>query len=129
MHELAMTTQIVENVLKEAKRCNAKKVAEVQLVIGKMTFLGIDQIRFSYKILVKDTIMKDSKLVIEEQYGVIKCSHCGFKGALPIDDDPAYHIPLPSLRCPTCGEVAKIVEGNECKIKRIKILVAVGKPK
>ncbi|MCW4016627.1 MAG: hydrogenase maturation nickel metallochaperone HypA [Candidatus Bathyarchaeota archaeon] len=122
MHELAMATQIVENVLEEAKRNDAKKVAEVHLVIGKMTFLGVDQIRFSYNILVKDTIMKDSKLIIEEQEGVIECLRCGFKGPIPIDDDPAYHVPVPSLRCPKCGEAAKIVEGKECTIKSIRIL-------
>ena len=99
-----MATQIVENVLQEAKRNCAKKVAEVHLVIGKMTFLGVEQIRFSYDVLVKDTIMKDAKLIIEEQDGFIECSSCGFKGAVPVEDDPAYHIPVPTLKCPQCGE-------------------------
>ena len=117
-----MATQIVENVLEEAKRHNAKKVAEVHLVIGKMTFLGADQIRFSYGVLVKDTIMQDSKLFIEEKDGVIECQNCGYKGAVPIEDDPAYHVPVPTLKCPKCGEAAKIVEGKECTIKSIRIL-------
>jgi len=117
-----MATQIVECVLEEAKRHDAKKVAEVHLVIGKMTFLGADQIHFSYKILTEDTIMKDSKLIIKEQEGVIECPSCGFKGAVPIEDDPAYHVPVPTLRCPECGEAAKIVEGKECTIESIRIL-------
>jgi len=122
VHELSMATQIVESVLEEAKRHDAKKVAEVHLVIGKMTFLGVDQVRFSYGILVKDTIMEDSKLIIKEQDGVIECPSCGFKGAVPIEDDPAYHVPVPSLRCPKCGEAAKIVEGKECTIASIRLL-------
>ena len=122
MHEFAMTTQIVENVLEAAKRNDAKKVTEVHLVIGKMTFLGIDQLRFSYKILTEDTIMKESKLIIKEQDGIILCPSCGFKGTVPIEDDPAYHVPIPSLRCPKCGEAAKIVEGKECTITSIRIL-------
>jgi len=122
MHELSMATQIVENVLEEAKRHDAKKVTEVHLVIGKMMFLGVDQVRFSYGILVKDTIMEDSKLIIKEQDGVIECPSCGFKGAVPIEDDPAYHVPVPSLRCPKCGEAAKIVEGKECTIASIRLL-------
>jgi hydrogenase nickel incorporation protein HypA/HybF len=117
-----MATQIVQNVLEEAKKHNAKKVDEVHLIIGKMTFLGVDQIRFSYDVLIKDTILKDSKLIIEEQDGVIECSSCGFKGAVPIEDDPAYHLPVPTLKCPKCGETAKIVEGKECTIKSIRIL-------
>jgi hydrogenase nickel incorporation protein HypA/HybF len=122
MHELAMTTQIVESVLEEAKKHDAKKVVEVHLVIGKLAFLGVEQVRFSYKILTEDTIMKDSKLIIKEQDGVIECPSCGFKGAVPFEDDPAYHVPIPTLRCPKCGEAAKIVEGKECTIKRIRIL-------
>ena len=122
MHELAMTTQIVENVIEEAKKHDAKKVSEVHLAIGKLTFLGVEQIRFSYGILIKDTIMKDSKLIITEQDGVIECQSCGFKGKVPYEDDPAYHVPIPTLRCPRCGEVAQIVEGKECTITSIKIL-------
>ena len=122
MHELAMTTQLVENVLEEAKRYDAKKVAEVHLTIGKLTFLGIEQMRFSYDILTKDTIMKDSKLIITEQEGVIECQSCGYKGKVPIEDDPAYHVPIPTLRCPKCGELAKIVKGKECTIMSIRIL-------
>ncbi len=122
MHEFAMATQIIESVLEEAKRHEAKKVAEVHLVIGKLTFLGVEQIRFSYGILVKDTIMKDSRLIIKEQDGTIECSSCGFKGAVPIKDDPAYHVPVPTLKCPKCGNATKIIEGKECTIESIRIL-------
>lgn len=122
MHELTMTTQIVENVLTEAKKYNAKKVAEVHLTIGKLTFLGIEQIRFSYDILTRDTIMKDSKLTITEQDGIIECQSCGYKGTIPVEDDPAYHVPVPTLRCQKCGKSAKIVEGKECTITSIRIL-------
>jgi len=122
VHELSMTTQIVESVLEEAKKQGAKKVTEVHLVIGKMTFLGTEQVRFSYKILVEDTIMKGSKLIIEEKDGVIECSSCGYKGTVPITDDPAYHIPIPTLRCPKCAKAAKIVEGKECTIMSIRMV-------
>ncbi len=122
VHELSMTTQIVESVLEEAKKHAAKKVAEVHLVIGKLTFLGVEQIRFSYKILTEHTIMKDSKLVIKEKDGTIECPKCGFRGSVPFEDDPAYHVPIPTLRCPNCGEATKIVEGKECTIESIRLL-------
>ncbi len=122
MHELSMTTQIIDSVIEEAKKQDAKKVTEVHLIIGKLTFLGIEQVRFSYNILVENTIMKGSKLIIEEQGGIIECPSCGYKGAIPFADDPAYHVPIPTLRCPKCGKAAKIVEGNECTIRSIKML-------
>jgi len=122
VHELSMTTQIVASVLKEAKKHGATKVTEVHVIIGKMTFLGSEQIRFSYNILVEESIMKGSKLIIEEMDGVIECSNCGYRGTILIKDDPAYHVPVPTLQCPKCGKTTKIVEGKECTIKSIKML-------
>jgi hydrogenase nickel incorporation protein HypA/HybF len=122
MHEFAMASQIVSSVIEEANRHEAKKVAEVQLIIGKMTFLGVEQIRFSYQILAKDTILDNSKLLIEEQDGIIRCDNCRFKGMVQIQDDPIYHVPIPTLKCPKCEHSAKIIQGNECTIKSIRLL-------
>jgi hydrogenase nickel incorporation protein HypA/HybF len=123
VHEFSMTTQIVESVLKEAKKHNAKRVDEVHLVIGKLTFLGLEQVRFAYEVLVKDTMMDDSKLYIEEKDGVVKCSKCGYEGDFKYEDDPMYHIPTPTLHCPKCGGVVNIVGGRECTIKSVKLAV------
>ena len=123
MHEFSMTTQIVENVLREAKKHNAKKVTEVHLVIRKLTFLGVEQVRFAYNILVEDTIMKDSKLYVEEKNGVVKCSSCDYEGDFMYEDNPIYHVPTPTLRCPKCEGVVNIVGGRECTIKSIKLVI------
>ena len=123
MHEFSMTTQIVENVLREAEKHNAKKVTEVHLVIGRLTFLGVEQVRFSYNILVEGTIMEGSNLYIEEKNGVVKCSSCGYEGDFMYEDNPAYHVPTPTLRCPKCGGTVNIIGGRECTIKSIKLLM------
>jgi hydrogenase nickel incorporation protein HypA/HybF len=118
-----MTSQIVQNVLAEAQKREAKKVAEVHLIIGKLTFLGLEQVRFAYEVLTKGTIMEGSKLIIEEQEGVVKCEHCGYEGGFKYEDDPMYHVPMPTLKCPQCANVVKIAAGKECTIKSIKMLV------
>lgn len=122
MHELSMTIQIVESVLGEAKKHRAKKVTEVHLVIGKLTFLGVEQVRFAYRILTENTIMEGSKLIIKEKDGLIECSKCSHLGALEFKDDLMYHLPTPIFKCPECGEAVKIVEGKECTIESIKML-------
>ena len=122
MHEFSMTTQIVNYVLEEAKKHNAKRVNEVHLIIGKLTFLGIEQVKFTYDLLVKGTIMEGSKLHIEEKDGVVKCNNCGYNGDLKYEDDPVYHVPSPTLNCPKCGGVVNIVGGKECTIKSIKLI-------
>jgi len=123
LHEFSVTSQIVESVLAEAEKRKAKKVAEVHLVIGKLTFLGLEQVRFAYEVLSKGTILEGSKLVIEEQEGVVKCNHCGYEGGFKYEDDPLYHVPLPSLKCPKCDSVVDIVAGKECTIKSIKMMI------
>jgi len=123
VHEFSITSQIVQNVLAEAEKHGAKKVTEVQLVIGKLTFLGLDQVRFAYEVLTKGTIAEGSKLVIEEQEGFVKCSNCGYQGGFKYEDDPLYHVPVPTLKCPECSSTVSIAAGKECTIKNIKMLV------
>ena len=122
MHEFSMTTQIVNYVLEEAKKHNAKRVDMVHLIIGKLTFLGLEQVKFAYEMLVKNTIMEGSKLHIEEKDGVVRCSNCGYEGDLKYEDDPVYHVSSPTLNCPKCGDVVNIVGGKECTIKSIKLV-------
>jgi len=123
LHEFSVTSQIVQSVLAEAEKRKAKKVTAVYLVVGKLTFLGLDQVQFAYEILTADTIMEGSKLNIEEQEGVVKCSHCGYEGGFKHENDPLYHVPVPTLRCPKCDNVVSIVAGKECTIKSIKMMI------
>ena len=123
VHEGTITTQIVESVLGEVNRRKAKKVVEVNLVIGSLTFLNPDQIKFWYKMLTKDTILEDSKLTIEKDKGTVCCSMCGYEGEFKFIDDPVFHLPLPTLQCPKCDETVEIVSGKDCRIKSIRMLI------
>jgi hydrogenase nickel incorporation protein HypA/HybF len=123
VHEGSITTQIVESVLKEAEGRKAKKIVEVQLVIGKLTFINPEQVRFWYEVLTKDTIMQGSKLTIEESEGIVRCPKCGYEGDFKYIDDPALHVPTPTLNCPKCNAVIDIVGGKDCLIKNIKMLM------
>jgi len=122
LHEFSVTSQIVDNILKEAKKHRAKKVTQVNLAIGKLTFLGIEQVRFAYKLLVKDTIAEKSKLVIKEKDGIVKCSKCEYEGDFKYENNPIYHIPTPTLKCPKCENTVNIIEGKECTIESIKLI-------
>ena len=122
VHEVSVTTQIVENVLIESKKHEAKRVTEVHLVIGKLTFLNPEQVRFWYEVLTKGTIMEGSKLRIEETNGLVRCGECGYEGSFKFEDDPMYHVPTPTLCCPECGSIVEITEGRGCLLKRVKLV-------
>ncbi len=123
MHELSVTSKIVENLLEGVERRNARRVHEVHLVIGKFTFLGIEQVNFSYSLLTKGTPLEDSKLLIEETDARVKCNSCGYEGAIKYEEDASYHIALPTLSCPQCKSVVEVVGGQECLIKKVKMEV------
>jgi hydrogenase nickel incorporation protein HypA/HybF len=123
MHDYSMTSRIVETVLREAEEQGAQKVSEVHLVIGRLTFLGIEQVHYLYPLLVKGTLMDGSKLVIEEKEGVVECDECGYRGALNYHDDPSFHTTYPTLSCPKCGGMVKIVGGRECTVRKIRLEV------
>ena len=109
--------------MKEADRRKAKKVVEVNLAIGLLTFLNPEQVKFWYEVLTKDTIMESSKLVIEESPGAVRCPKCGYEGNFKYVDDPAFHLPMPTLQCPKCEGSVEIVSGKDCVIKNIKMLI------
>ncbi len=113
----------MKSVLEEARKHGAKKVKEVSLAIGKLTFLGLEQVRFAYEVLVKGTIMENSNLLIKECEGVVKCNSCGYEGDLKYEDNPQYHLPMPTLHCPKCSGIVEIVGGKECIIESVKLVV------
>ena len=113
----------MQSVLEEARKHGAKKVKEVSLIIGELTFLGLEQVRFAYEILAKDTIMEDSNLLIKEGEGVVKCNSCGYEGDFKYEDNPQYHLPMPTLHCPKCDGIVEIVGGKECIIESIRLVV------
>jgi hydrogenase nickel incorporation protein HypA/HybF len=116
-------SQIVEVALEEAKRHDAIGVKQIQLEIGELTFLGVEQMKFAYEVLSEETILKDAELCIEEQKAVVKCDECGYEGGIEYEDDYSYHLNFPKLLCPVCNGHVTIISGRECMISKIMIII------
>lgn len=117
-----MASQIVEKILEEAEKHEAKSVDEVVLLVGELTLLNHEQLRFSYNVLVKGTILEGSKLTINPIEAEVMCSECGFHGRPEYSDDLSLHL-TPFFLCPRCGNPVKILRGKELIIKRIRMRV------
>jgi hydrogenase nickel incorporation protein HypA/HybF len=122
MHEFSVMTQIVDSILDEAKKRDAHKVEQVDLEVGDFTMLGEEQLKFAYEVLSKDTILQGSALRIIPRKGRIKCESCGFEGEMRLAEDSPHRM-VPILECPKCHSPAKIVEGRECVIRNIRMVV------
>ncbi|MBN1677301.1 MAG: hydrogenase maturation nickel metallochaperone HypA [Candidatus Thermoplasmatota archaeon] len=121
MHEFSVMSQIVDSILEEAKKRDARKIEQVDLEIGDYTMLGHEQMRFAFDVLAKDTILEGAELNITTRPGRVECS-CGYEGSPSVSEDSPHKV-VPILECPKCGGVAKIVAGRECIIRNIRLVV------
>ncbi len=123
MHEASIALSIVHTVLDEAKKQKASRVESVEVEIGELTFLGIDQVEFWVKTGFEGTIAEKAELLFKRVKGVLHCKACNYKGKLRIEEDPLYHVSLPTFSCPQCQSAKiEITQGKEALIRRIKIL-------
>ena len=75
----------------------------MELVIGRLSGVSVDSIRFAFEVLSPETCMEGAELMIEEPKAVCACATCGRK--TEIDTFVA--------ECPACGGSEIRVEGGE----------------
>lgn len=122
VHELSVATSLVESLTQIAKEKSATKIVEVELKVGKLRLLSLDQLRFSYDILSKGTLLEGSKLRIEETPGTTRCPSCNYAQIIGTAD-PSYHFGLPQMNCPRCGNDLVVEGGEECLISRVRMVL------
>lgn len=122
MHEVSVTTGIVDAVIAELSKYNVEKVNAVNIAIGDMTSLGDEQMEFAYEIVTRGTILEGSKLVIEHVPVEVECDACGYRGPVKMLTDPDYEShSIPVLSCPECGGQIRVVKGMECTVRSMDI--------
>jgi len=122
VHEFSIATSLVESLLEIANNQAATKVLSVHLKIGKLRLISLDQLRFSFGILSKDTLLENSRLEIEETPGVKRCPNCAYRSEFETED-MFFHFTLPTLKCPHCGANLEIAGGDECVITKVRMII------
>lgn len=122
MHELTIATSLVEALIEIAKKQSSSKIIAVNLRVGKLRLISLDQLRFSYEVLSKGTLLEGSKLTIEEAPGFTRCQNCGFAREFE-SSDTSFHFALPVMKCPRCGSELMIEGGDECVITKVRMTV------
>jgi len=123
MHEAAIAQSIVRTVLQEAEKQGAIRIESIEVEVGELTFLGIDQVKFWVETRFQGTIADGAELIFKNVKAEIRCSDCEYEGHLSVKEDAAYHINLPSFACPRCKSTRiEITQGKEAFIRQIKIL-------
>ncbi len=124
MHEVSVVSDLVTAILGELEKYNVEKVEEVTLTIGDMTSLGTEQMEFAYEVVTRDTKLEGSKLVIEHEKIIVHCQSCGYEGEVKmLESDYGEHT-IPVLSCPKCNGDVKVIAGQSCCVKNLRIVEA-----
>ncbi|MCJ7516683.1 MAG: hydrogenase maturation nickel metallochaperone HypA [Methanomassiliicoccales archaeon] len=122
MHEVSVMSGVVDAILSEMEKYEIVRVEEVVLVVGDLTFLGHEQLRFAFEVLTKGTLLEGSELKIETEEVRAACLSCSFEGKVEYVEDGSFHSSVPILLCPSCGGRVDVVEGGTCRVVSVKVV-------
>ena len=111
MHELALSTAILDTVTKHAK---GRRVTSVEMTIGTMRQVVPDSLDFYFGIVTRGTLAEGAELeqrIVEAQ---LRCRDCSREW----NPDPAF----PDFRCPGCGgSNVAVLAGTEFEVESINV--------
>jgi hydrogenase nickel incorporation protein HypA/HybF len=112
MHELSVTQNVIDIVVKHAKQAEAHRVLGINLVVGELAGFVDDSIQFYFDMLSPGTIAEGAKLAIRRVPARIRCRACGEEFAL---QDLNW-------LCPKCSAVGgAVVQGREFLVESIEV--------
>jgi hydrogenase nickel incorporation protein HypA/HybF len=122
MHEFSVSSEIVRTALDTAEKNHGKKVLSIQLEIGELTLLNVEQVTFWVQELFKGSMAEGAKIKVKTIKARIKCEACGYEGRNTSDQKDLLQYLIP-LSCPKCGLFQiKVKKGRECTLKKIQAL-------
>jgi hydrogenase nickel incorporation protein HypA/HybF len=104
VHELSIVEALIDQVEREvAASGHAGRVTGVELVIGKLSGVYVDSIRFALELLAPGTILESAEVLIDEPGAVCCCDDCGAR----TETDELV------TQCPACGSGDVTFEGGQ----------------
>lgn len=112
MHELPITQGILDLVLDHAARAGAARVTAVHLVIGGLSGVVADSVRFCWDLVSEGTPAQGAVLQFRRVPLRLACQECA---TLFAPDGVSFD-------CPACGARAtRVVEGRDFRVESIDV--------
>lgn len=112
MHEMEITTHILQDVLEIAKENQAQKITVIHLALGAFCGFVPECIQMYMDVISKDTIAQGVKIDAHIIPLKVKCLDCQKESQID-----RHHI-----ECPYChGIHLKRLSGKECMIESIEV--------
>ncbi|MDY6912703.1 MAG: hydrogenase maturation nickel metallochaperone HypA [Chloroflexota bacterium] len=112
MHELSITQRILSIALERASQAEASYVSRINLVIGDLTGIVEEFVRFYFDFASKDTIAAEASLSFYHPPTQLRCRKC----------ETVFSPENSEWACPSCREQSvEIVSGRECYVESIEV--------
>jgi len=122
MHEFSISDEIVKNVLGAVKENKAQKVLSIQLEIGELALLNVEQVTFWIREMFKGSVAEGARVKVRTIKARIQCESCGYRGGMNLDQRDPFRHAIP-YSCPKCQSFQiDVKKGRECHLKKIQAL-------
>ena len=112
MHEISIVRQVTKTVMDYAVENNITEISEIVLQIGELSMIVPQYVEEVYPLVVKDTMLADTKLKMEMIPGMAECNEC----------DEIFNVVEHEGYCPNCGSFDKtVLSGRDFVIKEILV--------
>lgn len=112
MHEMAITENILNITVAEAKKVNASRVSKIILVIGDLSSIIDESVQMFFDLLSEGTIAEHAKLDFKRVHLTLYCVHCHH----------TYQRIGHLFTCPLCGQDGKLTgDAKEFYIEAIEV--------
>lgn len=118
MHEFSLAQAIVQTVLQVAQEHGAEAVEEVNLELGELALVNVEQLEWHLRMLTRATLAESARINWRKIGAQVLCPECGYQGPIthqPLDDSSHFEVPV--LQCPACESPStRILSGRELKV-------------
>ncbi len=112
MHEMSLCEGVLKILQESAEQQHFSRVKTVWLEIGKLSGAEPEAMRFSFDVVMRNTLADGAKLEIIEQQGEAWCLQCSQQVIVEQRFDA----------CPHCGSYQlQVTAGTEMKIKELEV--------
>ena len=112
MHELSITEALLNLALKHAEEAGATRITRLNLVIGQLSSVVDDSLRFYWDFVSRGTIAEGAGLEFRREPAMLRCRDCGAEFRLGGRD----------YLCPTCSSLqVRVIAGDDFRLESIDI--------
>ncbi|MBU4194858.1 MAG: hydrogenase maturation nickel metallochaperone HypA [Actinobacteria bacterium] len=112
MHELSVVESMVAIVLRHAELNKASSVARINMVLGEMSTVMEEPVRFYFNMIAKETVAEGAELSFIRTPLVARCRKC----------ESEFDVVEYDFTCTGCGgDQTEIISGREFQVESIEI--------